>query len=95
MGATAAIALEAIGMEAATAATVAEVGSVAATAGAAYTGYKALTSKSPVPAAPQTMRMPDPLEQQAARQKSIAEMMARRGRQASIVTQPADGKLGG
>ena len=55
----------------------------------------AILPKPAIPPAPAPLRMPDPLEQQAAREKSIAEMMARRGRQASIVTQPADGKLGG
>ena len=45
---------------------------------------------------PGVTRMPDPLEQQKARQQSIAEQFARRGRASTILTDTAGtDKLGG
>ena len=52
-------------------------------------GAKTPTLKPPTP-------MPDPLEQQRAKERSIMEQMARRGRSASILSTPdAGGTLGG
>ena len=46
------------------------------------------------PKAPGVTPMPDPLAQDEARRRSIAEQMSRRGRASTIMTQPG-GKLGG
>ena len=66
---------------------------IASVAGAAASAL--LAPKPPKPAEPTPM--PDPLAQQDAIKKSLLEQTSRRGRVASILTQPAaDGtKLGG
>lgn len=97
MGLTASLAsaFEAVGVSAATAATAAEATVVGTQALGAIKGFQALTNKPSAPPTPAAMRMPDPMEQEKAKQQSIAEMMARRGRQSTIVTQPQSGTLGG
>lgn len=66
----------------------------AAAAGSAAS--KVLGPKAPaVPQVKPVMEMPDPLEQQKAKERSIIEQMARRGRSASILTSEGGGTLGG
>jgi len=57
-----------------------------------------LVSKALAPGAPEVkapLGMPDPLAQEAARQKQIAETTQRRGRASTVLTQPDTQKLGG
>lgn len=86
MGATAAAAAEFF----AAAATASPV----ALAATAVVGDK-LLNKPDAPQLPQPATMPDPLEQQKAKERSIIEQMARRGRSASILTNTASQTLGG
>lgn len=87
MGATAAAIGEFLTSDAAVTA------AVAGTAGAS--AAKLLTPKQQLPELRPVTAMPDPLEQQKAKERSIVEQMARRGRSASILTQPAGTTLGG
>lgn len=75
-------------------------GSEVATAAAAGAGgalaTAALTSKPGMPDVKAPTAMPDPLEQQKAREKSIIEQLARRGRSAAILTnESGSATLGG
>lgn len=63
-----------------------------AAAGAAATSL--LTPKPDAPELPGVTPMPDPLAQQEARRKAIAEQMTRSGRASTILTN-GSGKLGG
>jgi hypothetical protein len=55
-----------------------------------------LAPKSKAPELPPVTPMPDPLAQEAARKKAIAEQMSRSGRQSTILTDASpDQKLGG
>ena len=63
----------------------------------AMTVANSLLAKSMAPAAPEVKpptAMPDPQAQEAARQRKIAEQIARRGRASTILTEPAN-RLGG
>lgn len=83
---------------AATAGAGASLSSIALQAGATALGTGLIT-KALAPGAPDIKGptpMPDPLEQQRAKERSIIEQMARRGRSASILTDAAGtGTLGG
>lgn len=63
----------------------------AATTVAAAAAQKALTDKPEMPELETPQAMPDPLEQAKARERAIIEQLARRGRSASILTQPGSG----
>lgn len=94
MGATAAAVAEFFSAEGVASAAAAG----AAGAGAAVVANAVLPSKGsvPMPEIKPPTAMPDPLEAQKAKEKSIIEQLARRGRQASILTNPpASGTLGG
>ncbi len=72
------------------------LGAAATSAGtaAASAGVSSLLAPKP-PKVPGAVAMPDPLAQEEARKRSIAEQMARRGRASTILTAPASGgKLG-
>lgn len=70
------------------------VGTGAATAAAGAATTRLLSPKPPGPA-PLT-QMPDPLAEEQAKQQSIVEQLARRGRASTILTQPpSGGSLGG
>ena len=79
------------GLGASLAATAVKAGTIALATG--------LVTKALAPGAPDIKApapMPDPLGQEAARKKSVIEQMARRGRSASILTEPGgNGTLGG
>lgn len=65
-------------------------------AGAAATAGVTSLLQPKIPGLPKPLPMPDPEAQNAARQKNIAEMMARSGRVSTIMTAPGgSGKLGG
>ena len=84
MGATAAAAVEVFTSSEA----------VAATAAAA-TGAVVDSALAPdAPQAEKPLPMPDPLETQKAKERSLVEQMARRGRSASILTNAGGGTLG-
>ena len=69
-------------------------------AGVAAAGTAATIALAPkpgqvqLPGLPQPVAMPDPLQQEQARQRSIAESLARRGRASTILTQDTSDKLG-
>jgi hypothetical protein len=70
---------------------------LAKTAGgaAATAGVQGMLAPKP-PKVPGQTPMPDPLQQEEARKRSIAEQMARRGRASTVLTAPGGGgKLGG
>lgn len=82
------------------------MGAVAAVAGSLFSpiglvgvagaAAKSAFKKPDVPEVKSPTPMPDPLEQQKAREKSIIEQMSRRGRSASILTEPGSSQtLGG
>jgi hypothetical protein len=80
----------AVGAGAAGTAAAGGLGTAIAT-GAGAAGASAVLGKLMEPDAPEVkgpVAMPDPLEQQKARERSIIEQMARRGRGASILTSP-------
>ena len=79
---------------AATAAWMAEAASAAATVVGTAMVTKAMTPNVKTPEVKPTLAMPDPLAQEAARKREIAETMSRRGRASTIMTQPS-GTLGG
>jgi hypothetical protein len=71
-------------------------GAAATAAGtAAGTALVGELLKPDVPAAQAQTRMPDPLEQEQARKRSLLEQMSRRGRASTIMTGPTGGTLGG
>lgn len=47
------------------------------------------------PDVPDPVEMPDPLEQQRAKQRSLVEQLSRRGRSSTILTNQGGTKLGG
>lgn len=71
--------------------------SVLGGAASALTGGLLNKKSAPAPEVKSPTTMPDPLEQQKERERSIIEQMARRGRQSTILTEPSGGSqtLGG
>lgn len=85
-----------MGVVAAAAAEVFTSTEVIAAATAATVGAVADKALAPdAPELPSPAVMPDPLEQQKAKQRSLTEQMARRGRAGSILTNSGNGTLGG
>ena len=85
------------GVSAETAGTIGTVAAAAApTIGSAVAtaGVTQLLAPKP-PTVPGPIAQPDALAQEQARQRAIAESMARRGRASTILTAPASGTLGG
>jgi hypothetical protein len=81
---------------AAAAAGTSSLAATAATAGAVVAGGKLLSDLKPdAPELKPVTPMPDPLEQQKAKERSIIEQMSRRGRSASILTDTGSATLGG
>jgi hypothetical protein len=77
------------GLSAGTQGAIATVGTAAATAAVQN------ATKPGAPEVKAPLGMPDPLAQEAARQKQIAETTQRRGRASTVLTQPDTQKLGG
>lgn len=70
------------------------IGTSAATAAASAATTRLLSPKPPGPLP--IAAMPDPLAEEQAKQQSIIEQLARRGRASTVLTQPASGgTLGG
>ena len=67
----------------------------AAAAAAVASGVVGQLMAPDAPEAKKALEMPDPLAQEAARRREIAETMSRRGRASTIMTEPSGGKLGG
>lgn len=68
-----------------------------ASVGAGFKGAKkigeSLVPSVQAPAVEEAVEMPDPVAQQAARQRSLVEQLSRRGRQSTILSQGSQ-KLG-
>lgn len=94
--ATATAAGTAAGIGAATSGLLEKAGTSLVTGLGSAVATSLLAPKPRVPTLAPVTPMPDPLAQQEAKQRSMIEQMARRGRASTVLTNPADsaGKLG-